>query len=172
MLTDRAGGVEFDLGSDGELERVPWTRPGADDAFLALDRDGNGTIDNGRELFGDLTPQHGSPDPNGFLALALFDDILNGGNEDGRISADDMLFEHLLLWHDENHNGYSDSEEMAHVPRPIRVMAMSELPSRRVCISISIFLPGDRAAPPHPAWAADHRTVIARNSPILPDYSR
>ncbi len=112
LLTDRAGGVEFDLGSDGELERVPWTRPGADDAYLALDRDGNGTIDNGRELFGDLTPQHGSPDPNGFLALALFDDIFNGGNEDGRISADDMIFEHLLLWHDENHNGYSESEEL------------------------------------------------------------
>ncbi|MCP4661831.1 MAG: hypothetical protein GY856_41035 [bacterium] len=112
LLTDRSGGVVFDVDDDGKAEQVPWTRPGADDAFLVLDRDGNGTIDNGRELFGDITPQHHSDHPNGFLALALFDDALNGGNEDGRIDEGDQIFEHLRLWHDMNHNGHSEADEL------------------------------------------------------------
>jgi hypothetical protein len=54
-LTDATFGVNFDLNNDGLRERIAWTALESDETFLVLDRNGNGTIDNGSELFGNLT---------------------------------------------------------------------------------------------------------------------
>jgi hypothetical protein len=81
-LTSASGGVYFDFYGNGHPIQIAWTAPGSANGWLALVRPGT-TITSGQQLFGNITPQPPSSDPNGFLALAVYDRPDQGGTGTG-----------------------------------------------------------------------------------------
>lgn len=99
--------IHFDHDGNRFAENTGWV--GKDDGLLVWDRNGNGKIDNGGELFGNNTLlANGSKAPNGFLALAELD-----SNHDGKVDANDVAFAQLRVWKDGDSNAVvSDGELM------------------------------------------------------------
>jgi hypothetical protein len=110
-LTNAVNGVKFDIAGTGNPIQMSWTAKGADNAFLALPGI-DGLVHNGKQLFGNFAFQPPSDHPNGFLALAVYDDPKNGGNGDGIIDSRDVIYPYLRLWIDTNHDGISQPEEL------------------------------------------------------------
>ena len=134
-MTSADNGVMFDLQGNGTPQQFSWIAAGSDDSWLALDRNNNGLIDSGRELFGNVTPQSPPPDGeemNGFRALAEYDTAGFSGNGDGKINQQDSIFSQLRLWQDANHNGVSESCEMKTLPEAgLRKIDLDYRSSRR-----------------------------------------
>ncbi len=102
--------ILFDHDGDGIKTATGWISP--DDGLLVLDRNGNGTIDTGRELFGDATliptGQGGQRNAvDGFDALSAQDT-----NHDGVVNGADTTFTSLRIWRDLNQDGLSQSNEL------------------------------------------------------------
>ncbi len=108
-MTSASDGVPFALIKDRPAF-VAWPKAGQQRVgWLARDRNGNGTIDEGSELYGSSTPQFVEPGQplDGFRALALEDT-----NSDGMITEDDPSFALMTVWFDVNHDGRSQRDEL------------------------------------------------------------
>jgi len=103
--------INFDLDNNGFKEATSWIDN--NDAFIAIDKNNNGTIDNGSELFGNKSISNNAyayTNPNaknGFESLKEFD-----SNNDDIIDEKDKEFTNLLLWQDKNGNGISETDEL------------------------------------------------------------
>jgi hypothetical protein len=107
-LTGANSPVRFAMNPQREPVLMGWTEPGADEAFLWLDRNHSGSVTSGAELFGNFTPlQNGHLAKNGFEALAEYD-----ANHDDIIDDQDPIWPQLVLWRDLNHNGISEPSEI------------------------------------------------------------
>lgn len=105
--------VSFDIDADGLPNRITWTGRSEPLAFLALDRNSNGIVDDGSELFGTATRlRTGARAPSGFEALKELD--VNG---DDVIDASDGIWSDLFLWTDINHDGVSQANEIGSTDR-------------------------------------------------------
>ncbi len=112
-LTTIVDGVNFDMRADGSPQAVAWV--GSDDAFLVLDRNDNGKIDSGAELFGNTERDYA----DGFEDLAALD-----SNNDGLMTPQDAQFAALLLWRDANADGLSTSDELT----PVSSLGIDRIP--------------------------------------------
>ena len=101
-----AAGVQFDLRADGQALHTGWVAKG--DGLLALDRNGDGVINDGGELFGKATRlAGGAKASDGYAALSELD-----SNGDGVISSADAAYGALRVWVDGNSDGVSQADEL------------------------------------------------------------
>ncbi|RPD87429.1 hypothetical protein EGK75_05585 [Neisseria weixii] len=99
-------GALFDHNSDGIRTATGWVS--SDDGLLVIDRNGDGVINDGSELFGDsYTLSNGTKAEHGYAALAEFDT-----NGDGKVDANDKDFDKLKVWRDLNQDGISQEGEL------------------------------------------------------------
>ena len=99
-------GALFDHERLGIRTATGWIH--SNDGILVYDRNGDGKINDGGEIFGDNTLlKNGKTAAHGFEAAADLDD-----NGDGKLDAADSAFSKLGVWRDLNHNGISEEGEI------------------------------------------------------------
>jgi hypothetical protein len=125
-LVGPSSGVLFDVDGRGKDQRIGWIAAGADDAFLVVDRNDNGRVDDGTELISNRFPlPDGRTLVNGLRVLiALQDGVMLG--PDGRttalppnahrLDAEDPVYSRMFLWTDSNHDGKSSPTELRKLP--------------------------------------------------------
>jgi len=126
------GAVEFDMFVTGTPQKAQWVLPNQDDAFLAMDLNGNGIVDDGSEMFGNgtLMLMDGTRAMNGFVGLAQYDRLEYGGNDDGLITEADRIWQDLYLWLDSDADGVSQPFEMAPIGE-FRVSGFNVIPREK-----------------------------------------
>ena len=97
----------FDLDNNGFAEKTSWV--GAKEGLLAYDKNGDGIINGGNELFGDRTLMKDGKTlaSSGFTALAEYDD-----NKDGKIDSTDAIYTLLRIWQDSDGDGIASAGEL------------------------------------------------------------
>lgn len=101
-----SSGVKFDLFATGNTVNTGWVS--GSDGLLVLDRNHDGLINSGSELFGSATTlANGQKATDGYAALKEFD-----ANSDSQISKDDAVFADLGVWVDANSNGLTEAGEV------------------------------------------------------------
>jgi len=106
-LSSASDGVVFDFFGDGHPQRYAWPVD-SDDAWLVIDRNHNGQVDDGTELFGNASLlSNGEHARNGYQLLAELDE-----NHDGVVNQLDPGFGQILLWRDKIRNGHVDPGEL------------------------------------------------------------
>jgi hypothetical protein len=99
-------GTRFDLSADGSSVQTGWVAPS--DGLLVLDRNQDGVINDGSELFGTSTAlQNGSKAIDGYQALSEMD-----SNKDGVINSQDTSFSKLGVWIDSDSDGKTGNYEL------------------------------------------------------------
>jgi hypothetical protein len=102
LIPASASNAGFDMDGDGKADDTSWF--GSGDAILFLDRDGNGTVTNAKELSFVADLQNAL---TGLAGLAAFD-----SNKDGKLSSADADFGKFRLWQDRNGDGVATAAEI------------------------------------------------------------
>ena len=133
--TSAAEGVAFDIDGDGVTERVAWPKPGSRLGFLALDVNGNGSIDSGAELLGSSLKHPSVTRRSSGISVIL---LLQGAAYDAAgqigpssalgkspaLEPDDAVFQKLVIWRDSDRNGRSTPSELSNL-QANRILAVS-----------------------------------------------
>lgn len=117
LISNEDHSVYFDLDMDDFAERTDWIGEG--DGLLCLDSNGDQIINNNKELFGDqFILYDDKKSEHGFEALGQYDE-----NKDAVIDQNDSIFNQLLIWQDENRNGFSEPAELS----PLKDLAIQSI---------------------------------------------
>ena len=105
-LLSLSSGVDFDMNADGLMDSTAWVD--SDDGLLVFDRNGDGIINDGSELFGEhMKLSNGETADNGFSALSHFD-----SNGDNVFDSNDQAYNQVKVWQDKNSDGISQADEL------------------------------------------------------------